>query len=132
MRLRLRPGGSREKVVRTGKILNVRDVDADPRITDESRSRYALRGYDVHSLMVAPVIGDDGSVVGLIELVNKECESPGASGAPSPNATCRRTPHARVAQMLTRPLGASLATATQARSCGATRSTVSTNTTSAC
>lgn len=76
VRLSMRPGGSREKVITSGKILNVRDVDTDPRIGDESRRRYALRGYDVHTLLLAPVFGEDGEeVIGLVELVNKCAQS---------------------------------------------------------
>ena len=83
VRLRMRPGGSRERVLTTGQVLNVRDVDTDPRISDESRRRYQLRGYDVKTLLLAPVYGEDGKeVIGLVELVNK-CVPAG----PKPEAT---------------------------------------------
>ena len=72
VRLRIRKGGSRHWVLTTGQTLNVRNVAADPRISDESRRKYTLRGYDVMSLLLAPVIDNDGKVLGLIELVNKD------------------------------------------------------------
>jgi len=72
VRLLVRPGGSRHHVLTTGEVLNVRDVHTDPRISAESRRRYTLRGYDVRSLLLAPVRDEDGKVVGLIELVNKD------------------------------------------------------------
>ena len=76
VRLSVRRGGSRDTVLRTGKVLNVRDVDRDPRITDASRDRYKLRGYDVRSLLLAPVFDAETSeVIGLVELVNKEVEA---------------------------------------------------------
>jgi len=62
VRLRVRPGGSRHHVLTTGKVLNVADVMHDPRISDESRRRYLLRGYDVRSLLLAPIIDADGKV----------------------------------------------------------------------
>ena len=34
--------------------------------------RYLLRGYEVLSLLLAPVFDSDGRVIGLVELVNKE------------------------------------------------------------
>ena len=74
VRLKVRKGGSRYQVLTTGQPLNVRDVQTDPRISDESRQRYALRGYDVKSLLLAPVWSSDGKVIGLIELVNKELD----------------------------------------------------------
>ena len=80
VRLKMRSGGTREVVLSTGKILNVRNVESDPRIGDESRRRYQLRGYDVKSILIAPVFDDAGGVVGLIELVNKECDAPGDRG----------------------------------------------------
>lgn len=76
VRLSVRRGGSRDTVLRTGKVLNVRDVDRDPRITDASRDRYKLRGYDVRSLLLAPVFdAETNEVIGLVELVNKEVEA---------------------------------------------------------
>ena len=76
VRLSVRRGGSRDTVLRTGKVLNVRDVDRDPRITDASRDRYKLRGYDVRSLLLAPVFDEEtNEVIGLVELVNKEVEA---------------------------------------------------------
>lgn len=47
----------------------------DERIDDESRRRYALRGYDVRSLLLSPIFDDEGSVIGLVELVNKEASA---------------------------------------------------------
>ena len=76
VRLKVRKGGSRHHVLTTGETLNVRDVHTDPRISDESRRRYALRGYDVRSLLLAPIMNEDGKVVGLIELVNREIDAP--------------------------------------------------------
>lgn len=72
VRLRMRPGGSRERVITSGRVLNVRDVITDIRIDDESRKRYNLRGYDVRSLLLSPIFDDNGQVIGLVELVNKE------------------------------------------------------------
>ena len=73
VRLKVRRGGSRDRVLRSGELLNVRDVERDPRIDDESRLRYKLRGYDVHSLLLAPVFdAETKQVIGLVELVNKE------------------------------------------------------------
>lgn len=72
VRLRVREGGSRHHVIQTGEMLNIRNVDNDPRISDESRRRYALRGYDVMSLLLAPIFDTDGKVIGLVELVNKD------------------------------------------------------------
>ena len=43
VRLKVRPGGSRHRVLTTGQALNVRDVATDSRISDESRRRYAVR-----------------------------------------------------------------------------------------
>lgn len=43
----------------------------------QSRRRYKMRGYDVKSLLLAPIFNDDGQVIGLVELVNKECEDEG-------------------------------------------------------
>ena len=114
VRLKMRKGGSREKVIESGEVMNVRDVETDPRIEDEvisdarrrhryrcscksfrrtihilfrslslvllalqSRRRYKMRGYDVKSLLLAPIFNDDGQVIGLVELVNKECEDEG-------------------------------------------------------
>lgn len=76
VRLRIRPGGSRQRVLTSGQVLNVRNVATDPRIGDESRTRYTLRGYDVMSLLLAPVVDREGNVIGLIELVNKEVTTP--------------------------------------------------------
>ena len=73
-RLQVRRGGSRYRVLTTGETLNVRDVSNDPRISDESRRKYTLRGYDVKSLLLAPVRDSEGKVIGLIELVNKDPE----------------------------------------------------------
>jgi len=74
VRLLVRPGGSRHHVLTTGEVLNVSNVHTDPRISTESRRRYTLRGYDVRSLLLAPVHDEDGKVVGLIELVNKDAD----------------------------------------------------------
>jgi GAF domain-containing protein len=71
VRLRVRPGGSRHHVITTGQTLNVRNVRIDPRIDDESRRRYLLRGYEVLSLLLAPIKDSEGRVVALVELVNK-------------------------------------------------------------
>ena len=49
----------------------MRNVRVDPRIDDESRRRYLLRGYEVLSLLLAPIHDSQGRVVGLVELVNK-------------------------------------------------------------
>ena len=38
----------------------------------EARGEHMLRGYDVHSLLIAPVVDADGTVIGMIELVNKD------------------------------------------------------------
>ena len=35
VRLKMRKGGSREKVIQSGEVMNVRDVETDPRIEDE-------------------------------------------------------------------------------------------------
>ena len=76
VRLRVRKGGSRDRVLSSGEILNVRDVNNDPRIDNESRRRYALRGYDVKSLLLAPIFdADTGEVIGLVELVNKDADA---------------------------------------------------------
>ena len=42
VRLKVRPGGSRHRVLTTGQTLNVRNVATDSRISDESRRRYAV------------------------------------------------------------------------------------------
>jgi GAF domain-containing protein len=84
VRLRVREGGSRHHVISTGELLNVRNVMTDPNIDDESRRRYLLRGYDVKSLLLAPVFDADGEVIGLVELVNKDAD------APDPRARPRR------------------------------------------
>ena len=68
VRLRVRPSGSRHHVLTTGQPLNVRNVLTDPRISDESRRRYLLRGYDVMSILLAPVHDADGKVIGLVEV----------------------------------------------------------------
>ena len=91
VRLKVRKGGSRHRVLATGETLNVRDVQTDPRINDQSRARYGLRGYDVRSLLLAPVLDGDGKVVGLIELVNKEIEGGGGT-SDSPESTVRHRP----------------------------------------
>jgi len=72
VRLNIRVGGSRHWVLTSGKVLNIQNVETDTRISDESRARYKLRGYDVMSLLLAPVVDQDGQVIGLVELVNKE------------------------------------------------------------
>jgi GAF domain-containing protein len=79
VRLRVRPGGSRARVLERGEMMNVQNVNTDLRISDESRRRYHLRGYDVKSLLLAPVFDDDGHVIGLVELVNKGTDPAPAS-----------------------------------------------------
>jgi hypothetical protein len=64
VRLRVREGGSRHHVISTGEVLNIRNVATDPQIDDESRRRYKLRGYDVKSLLLAPIFDADGEVIG--------------------------------------------------------------------
>lgn len=91
VRLRMRPGGSRERVITSGKVLNVRDVLSDPRIGDESKRRYKLRGYDVRSLLLAPIFDEDGEVVGLVELVNKEIHESSVDSGGSPRLVRRNS-----------------------------------------
>ena len=47
VRLKMRKGGSREKVIQSGEVMNVRDVETDPRIEDEvisdARRRHRYR-----------------------------------------------------------------------------------------
>ena len=47
----------------------------DPRISEESRQRFLLRGYEVKSLLLAPIHDADGEVVGLVEVCDRHCLS---------------------------------------------------------
>ena len=71
VRLRVREGGTRHKVLTTGKMLNIRDVSKSPLCSQEI---YRLRGYETHSILIGPVLDETGKVIGLVELVNKEPE----------------------------------------------------------
>ena len=81
----------------------MRNVRVDPRIDDESRRRYLLRGYEVLSLLLAPIHDSQGRVVGLVELVNKvELVGSGNGGdapmaAPTPVAVATTTAAAAAA-----------------------------------
>ena len=65
-------------VLTTGEALSIGDLGADARAAAdvhmrlEARGEHMLRGYDVHSLLIAPVVDADGTVIGMIELVNKD------------------------------------------------------------
>ena len=71
-------GGTRHRVLTTGEALSIGDLGADARAAAdvhmrlEARGEHMLRGYDVHSLLIAPVVDADGTVIGMIELVNKD------------------------------------------------------------
>ncbi len=71
VRLRVRPGGTRHRVLTTGQMLNIPDVNQSPLC---SREVYRLRGYETHSILIGPVLDESGRVIGLVELVNKEDE----------------------------------------------------------
>lgn len=68
VRVKVREGGTRHHVLTSGQVLNVRDVRDHPLCSVDV---YRLRGYEMRSLLIAPVIGENGQVVGLVELVNK-------------------------------------------------------------
>ena len=78
VRIQVRRGGTRHRVLTTGEALSIGDLGADARSAAdvhmrlEARGEHMLRGYDVHSLLIAPVIDADGRVIGMIELVNKD------------------------------------------------------------
>jgi len=78
VRITVRVGGTRHHVLTRGEMLNVVDVRRHPLCSYEV---YRLRGYEMRSLLIGPVFGDDGAVVGLVELVNKT----GADGQPDPS-----------------------------------------------
>ena len=78
VRIQVRRGGTRHRVLTTGEALSIGDLGADARSAAdvhmrlEARGEHMLRGYDVHSLLIAPVVDADGRVIGMIELVNKD------------------------------------------------------------
>ena len=78
VRIQVRRGGTRHRVLTTGEALSIGDLGADARSAAdvhmrlEARGEHMLRGYDVHSLLIAPVVDADGNVIGMIELVNKD------------------------------------------------------------
>ena len=78
VRIQVRRGGTRHRVLTTGEALSIGDLGADARAAAdvhmrlEARGEHMLRGYDVHSLLIAPVVDADGRVIGMIELVNKD------------------------------------------------------------
>ena len=78
VRIQVRRGGTRHRVLTTGEALSIGDLGADARAAAdvhmrlEARGEHMLRGYDVHSLLIAPVVDADGTVIGMIELVNKD------------------------------------------------------------
>ena len=69
VRLAVRDGGTRQHVLNTGALLNVADASSHPLC---SQPKYRLRGYDVRSLLIGPILDADGKVIGLVELVNKD------------------------------------------------------------
>ena len=72
VRIQVRRGGTRHRVLTTGEALSIGDLGADARAAAdvhmrlEARGEHMLRGYDVHSLLIAPVVDADGRVIGLV------------------------------------------------------------------
>ena len=64
-----------------GDLGRSRAISCDLAGDSEPSEVYRLRGYEMRSLLIGPVFGDDGAVVGLVELVNKT----GADGQPDPS-----------------------------------------------
>ena len=67
--IRLRLGeGVAGQVARTGKPMRVRSAASDARV---ARRFDKLTGYETRSLLAAPLCGDDGHVMAVLEVLNK-------------------------------------------------------------
>ncbi len=67
--IRLRLGeGVAGQVARTGKPMRIRAAETDARV---ARRFDEQTGYHTRSLMAAPLCGDDGSVIAVLEVLNK-------------------------------------------------------------
>lgn len=58
----------RRSVIETGRAINVPDAQRDGRFNHDL-DRYT--GYSTRSMLLGPVVAQDGKVLGLIEFVNK-------------------------------------------------------------
>jgi len=76
VRINVRAFPLRHEVVRLAAegrpaILNCEDAQADPRFNSTARGMEIYSGRTTRSLLVAPVMGDGGTVLGIVEFVNK-------------------------------------------------------------
>lgn len=69
IRLPLRPTGVKGKVAETRKVLNIPDMAAYG-VRSGKFDKYA--GLHVKSALMCPVIGSDGSLLGIVEMTNKK------------------------------------------------------------
>ena len=67
--IKLRPGGTKHHVVRTGQVLNVTSVDEHP-LCKPIAYKYKYKTLP-KNMLIGPILDEDGNVIGLIENYNK-------------------------------------------------------------
>lgn len=72
VRIQLKEGGTKNWVVTNGKILNIQDVNNDKRC-NPSKYKYKYKTQP-RNLLLGPVTNQEGEVIGIIEMVNKQHE----------------------------------------------------------
>ena len=61
--------GAQADGARTGQVVNVPDCYADPRFNPDADTR---SGYRTRCLLAVPLVGFDDSLVGVLQLLNKQ------------------------------------------------------------
>ena len=73
--IKLRPGGTKHHVVRTGQVLNVPCVDAHP-LCKPLTYKYKYKTLP-RNMLIGPILDAEGNVIGLIENYNKQADEGG-------------------------------------------------------
>eukprot|EP00397_Hematodinium_sp_SG-2012_P027181 GEMP01028541.1.p1 GENE.GEMP01028541.1~~GEMP01028541.1.p1 ORF type:complete len:445 (+),score=59.06 GEMP01028541.1:52-1386(+) len=70
-RLPLRPHGTKWLCVKEKRTLNIADVGQDTRFSRSQTIKMMPKAWRAESALVGPVMGEDGKVVGVVEMINK-------------------------------------------------------------